>query len=118
LPSSLRGAVQWARVMMPSWGYVGSFRNIGLPAIEASNMPEGITTKSDSQKARYPSSLSVLSARQADVSASGMIVPMQLLIVIDRQFALAISLRKIWSKSMAFSTNVSFVSSVVLGSFT
>ena len=39
--------------------------------------PAGMTMKSDSQKARYPSSFRMLSGRHAVVLAIGMIVPMQ-----------------------------------------
>ena len=80
-----------------------------------SRMPEGMTTKSDSQNAMNPSSFSVHSGRQAVVSDMGMIVPMQLLIVIARQSACSISLRKTCSKRNAFSTGWTGVSSLVPG---
>jgi len=60
----------------------------GLPAMCRSSIPRATITKSDSQKAIYPSSLSQLSGMHAVVSDISMIVPMQALIVIAEGFVL------------------------------
>jgi len=64
---------------------------------------------------QIPASLRRLSVRQAEVSASGMIVPMHPFMVIDRQSACFIRPRKTCSRRKAFSTKERAVSRVVPG---
>ena len=76
---------------------------------EISN-PEGMTTKSDSQKATYPESFSVLRVRQAAVSETGMMVPIQRLMVMAPVPAAARICRKTSSNRKQFWTKTFSVS--------